>query len=196
MISEIDLFSIRYLQHGSLRQKSAYEAIVALDLFQRLEGGLMGQAVSSRICLVGDLPTGFLSPTAEIEFAVHWENLTELSDFFRGKFQELPGFVQERRITYEGVVLSTKFYFRGEGFVFLSQDCPLPLRRSVGVLLGLVRILKIGGRQLEDLLVKEKQANENLSETFGRVFSVADPNLILMELDELSDQEIGQRFGL
>jgi hypothetical protein len=189
-----DLYSIDYLNSGSVRQQRAYEALRELDLLSRLaalgEGGL-GEAPA----LVGSLPLDLALDESDIDFVAHAMDLRVFGNQLKSEFGNIDSFRSSRGIVLGIATLMTEFTFNGERFEIFTQSTLVPRQNAVIHLLVEERLLQLGGKKFRTQILSERQFGAKTEIAFGVVLGLEDPYRELLALEDLSDNELRLRFA-
>ncbi len=189
-----DLYSIDYLQNGSVRQKRAYASLRELDVLSRLSS-FSTDGLGEAPALVGSLPLDLALDASDIDIVAYATDLKNFSALLKTEFGNSEGFRSSRGIVLGVPTLMTEFIFSSETYEIFSQATLVPRQNAVIHLLVEERLLNLGGREFRQEIINERELGAKTEVAFGKVLGLADPYRELLGLEDLSDNELKIRFA-
>lgn len=189
-----DLYSADYLQHGSSRQRRAYEALCELNPLKKLADD-EDRGFGFEPALVGSLPLDLALDSSDIDFVTCATDLKSYSQRLRSEFGALEGFESTRGIQLGVATLVTRFRFQDEQYEIFTQNVLVPWQNAVVHLMIEERLLLLGGAAFRDKIWKARLRGQKTEPAFGEVLGLEEPYRELLELEDLSDLELRQKFG-
>ena len=193
---QFDLYSIDYLKTGSPRQRRAFESLSKLEIFPKLRSRLGDEiGLGEEPALAGSLPLDLALDESDLDIITYASDLKEFSRFLQNEFGTLEGFQSSRGIELGAATLMTKFRFCGEAYEIFTQTNLVPRQSSVIHLLVEARLLELGGASFRERVWGERLLGAKTEPAFGRVLGLEEPYRELLELEDLSDDELRARFN-
>lgn len=184
-----DLYDISYLAEGSPRQRRAFHALQDTAVFERLA------ANDGSVALVGSLPIDLALDDSDIDLVTSVEDLRLAAARDRELFGACEGFQSSRGVGAGGQFHLTRFRVSGEWFEIFTQATPIPRQNAVVHLLVEARILGLAGTAFRERVMRAREAGLKTEPAFGACLGLEDPLRELLELEELTDQELRARFA-
>ena len=192
---QFDLYSIDYLKEGSERQRRAYGVLQELNLMNKISEWTDGEVeMGLHLTLAGSIPIDLATDESDLDIIVCASDLKRMSEIYRRELGHMSGFHQERGIVLGVATLITKFGFGGEAFEIFSQNVPIPRQNAVIHLLVEERLLTLGGEGFRQAVMALRQTGWKTEPAFGGVLGLEEPYRELLELEDLSDDELRSRF--
>lgn len=190
-----DLYSIDYLKYGSERQRRAYGVLYELNLMKKISDWTDGEVeMGLHLTLAGSIPIDLAMDESDLDVIVSASDLKRMSEIYRRELGNMSSFQQERGIVLGVATLITKFGFGGETFEIFTQNVPVPRQNAVIHLLVEERLLTLGGEGFRQAIMALRQTGWKTEPAFGEVLGLEEPYRELLELDDLSDDELRSRF--
>jgi hypothetical protein len=190
-----DLYSIDYLKNGSERQRRAYSVLYELNLMKKISDWTDGEVeMGLHLTLAGSIPIDLATDESDLDVIVSASDLKRMSEIYRRELGNMSSFQQERGIVLGVATLITKFGFGGETFEIFTQNVPVPRQNAVIHLLVEERLLTLGGEGFRQAIMALRQTGWKTEPAFGEVLGLEEPYRELLELDDLSDDELRSRF--
>jgi hypothetical protein len=191
-----DLYSIDYLKAGSERQRHAFAALKKLELLDAMSKWTNGEVeMGVHLTLAGSVPLDLATNKSDLDIIVCAPDLKKMGEIYRRELGSLDGFQQDRGILLGTSTLITQFQFANENFEIFSQNVPIPRQNAVIHLLVEERLLAIGGEAFREKLMVLRLAGQKTEPAFGELLSLEDPYRELLELEDLSDDQLRERFA-
>jgi len=184
-----DLYDISYLMEGSPRQRRAFRALQEAAVFARLAEN------DGAVALVGSLPIDMALDESDIDLVTSVEDLRFAAVRDRELFGAHEGFQSSRGVGLGGQFQLTKFRHSGESFEVFTQTTPIPRQNAVVHLLVEARLLGLGGTAFRERVMRAREAGLKTEPAFGACLGLEDPLRELLELEDLTDQELRARFA-
>lgn len=184
-----DLYDISYLAEGSPRQRRAFQALQEAAVFARLA------ANDGSVALVGSLPIDLALDDSDIDLVTSVEDLRLAAARDRELFGAYEGFQSSRCVGLGGQFQLTRFRESGEWFEIFTQATPIPRQNAVVHLLVEARLLGLAGSAFRERVMRAREAGLKTEPAFGACLGLEDPLRELLELEELTDQELRARFA-
>lgn len=192
---QFDLYSIDYLKEGSARQRRAYGVLQELNLMNKISEWTDGEVeMGLHLTLAGSVPIDLATDESDLDIIVCASDLKRMSEIYRKELGQMSGFHQERGIVLGVATLITKFGFGGETFEIFTQNVPIPRQNAVIHLLVEERLLALGGEGFRQAVMALRQTGWKTEPAFGEVLGLEEPYRELLELEDLSDDELRSRF--
>lgn len=189
-----DLYTFDYLKAGSERQRRAHASLVELNPLARLDleqdGGFGLQPA-----LVGSVPLDLALEDSGLDIVTFSSDLKSYSQMLRAEFGGQEGFETRRGIQLGVATLVTRFRFAGEFYEIFTQNIPVPRQNAVVHLMVEERLLLLGGQRLREQIWQARLDGMKTEPAFGLALGLEEPYRELLDLEELSDDELRQKFG-
>lgn len=184
-----DLYDISYLEKGSPRQRRAFQALRESAVFARLA------ANDGSVALVGSLPIDMALADSDIDLVTCIDDLRAAAVRDRELFGAYEGFQSSRGVGLGGQFQLTQFRHSGESFEIFTQTTPIPRQNAVVHLLVEARLLGMSGSAFRDRVMRAREAGLKTEPAFGACLGLEDPLRELLDLEDLTDQELRARFA-
>lgn len=189
-----ELYSYRYLNDGSIRQKQIFTALNESQVYERLLNWYSEQLPDmGPPALVGSFALDLSIAGSDIDIACEVIDFKQALQRDRDLFGTLPEFTSERFIAMGVGSVVSRFKVAGEYFEIFSQKQPVPLQNSVRHLLVEERLLLIGGIDLRNRVTELKNASLSTEAAFAKALGFSadkDPYYELLTLEEKPDSEL------
>lgn len=193
---QFDLYSIDYLKSGSARQQRAYESLAKLEIFPKIRSWMGDEiGLGEDPALAGSLPLDLALDESDLDIITYAPDLKEFSKLLQKEFGSLEGYQSSRGIVLGVATLITKFRFHGEDYEIFTQANLVPRQNSVIHLLVEARLLELGSPAFRERIWKMRLAGEKTEPAFGLALGLEEPYRELLDLEDLSDDELRARFN-
>lgn len=174
---------IEYLIHGNERQKKAYAAIQAIDLFQTLS--------KYSPILAGTIPLDIDTELSDLDIICYSSDLDKFIEFVANHYSKLPAF-ESFKFNIRGEA-SAVVRFEAEGFAFelFCQSIPVLQQNAVLHLQVEARLLNLAGVEAKNAIRDLKKLGIKTEPAFAKYFKIqGDPYYELAKMAHLSDKEL------
>ncbi len=191
-----DLYSIDYLKDGSVRQQRAYAVLKELGLMEKIPQWT-GETVEMglHLTLAGSVPIDVAVEESDLDIIICAPDLKAMGEIFRRELGGFSGFRQERGIVLGVATLMTHFEFGGEAFEIFTQNVPIPRQNAVVHMLVEERLLMLGGESFREKVMALRRVGVKTEPAFGEVLGLEEPYRDLLDLEDLTDAELRERFN-
>lgn len=193
--TQFDLYSIDYLKAGSARQRRAYESLARLEILPKIKSWMGDEiGLGEDPALAGSVPIDLALDESDLDIITYSPDLKAFSKLLQTEFGSLEGFQSSRGIVLGIATLITKFRFHDEDYEVFTQNCLVPRQNAVIHLLVEARLLELGGPVFRDRIMKARRSGEKTEPAFGLVLGLEEPYRELLDLEDLSDDELRDQF--
>jgi hypothetical protein len=191
-----DLYSIDYLKDGSPRQQRAYTVLSELGLMEKISQWTGGEIeMGLHLTLAGSVPIDVALAESDLDIIICAPDLKAMGEIFRRELGSFEAFRQERGIVLGVATLMTHFEFGGEVFEIFTQNVPIPRQNAVIHLLVEERLLLLGGDGFREKVMELRRSGLKTEPAFGEVLGLEEPYRDLLDLEDLTDAELRERFS-
>ena len=177
-----------YLKTGAPRQISAYYTLQCLGVFETLK--------KFDPVLVGTIPIDIDIPGSDLDIICHAADMDAFQYAVQCAYKKMPDFLLRRNFI-EGVTsIVARFAFNEFQIEIFGQALPIEEQRAYRHMIIEARLLDLFGDRARSNIRKIKLSGLKTEPAFGRHFRlVGDPYKALLELEDLSDNDLLMRFS-
>lgn len=144
--------------------------------------------------LAGSIPLDLALDESDLDIITYSSDLKNYAAQLYREFGELDGFQSSRGIVLGVATLITKFRFHSENYEVFTQSVLVPEQSAVVHLMVEERLLRLGGSKFREKVWAARQSGVKTEPAFGAVLGLEEPYRELLLLEDLTDQEIRERF--
>jgi hypothetical protein len=160
----IDFFDLSYLSTGSAVQKRAYQALKALQVFERF--------APFKPALAGTIPLDIALPDSDLDILCEVHDMGAFDRAALTHFGQMDGYSSQRKI-HQGVLASIhRFTASGFAIELFGQPIPVVEQRAFRHLLLEARLLEMGGDAARGQILAYKREGMKTEEAFARYFGL------------------------
>ncbi len=174
---------IEYLVHGNERQKKAYTAIQAIDLFQTLS--------KYSPILAGTIPLDIDTELSDLDIICHSSDLDKFIELVSKSYGKLPAFESYKFIVRGEVSAVVRFEAESFAFELFCQRIPVLQQNAVLHLQVEARLLSLAGVVAKNAIRDLKKSGIKTEPAFAKYFNIqGDPYDELAKMAYLSDEDL------
>lgn len=173
-----DFLDISYLEYGNDRQQSAYSAISELSILKILE--------AHQPIVAGTIPIGIDTPDSDLDIICRASDIADFQKLVRRHFLTYSGFgdsVENNRYT-------ASFFFNDLRIEIYAENNPTVLQNAYLHMVIEGMLLNIGGEDFRRKIMELKNTGWKTEPAFGQILHLKEPYTELIELLELSDEQL------
>ena len=180
---DVDFTKIDYLKLGNQRQKKVFKILNKLNILDTL--------VVFHPLIVGEIPLELDHPFSSIKIICDFDDEKKFKDNVENLYGKFLEFILQRTKFFKNSGVLVKFFFEGFNFEIWGEKISTLKQIKYRQLLVEKKLLTLGGKKN---LLKVKnliQSGLDPESAFARVFKIGgDPTLEILELEDLSEEEI------
>jgi Domain of unknown function (DUF4269) len=177
------LNSIEHLQHGSERQRQAYQALQDLEVFSVLR--------NYSPVLAGTIPLDIDTEISDLDIICEAEDLDVFELIVKSVYQRQLGFGLNRKEINSLPALIARFFYASFKVEIFGQPRPVTEQNAYRHMAVEARLLAIGGETSRHAIRSLKRGGVKTEHAFARYFHIqGDPYEALLRLYDLNEGEL------